>query len=159
MLYMDGQYDEALSVSDQVLASSPRSPRARLLRALVRIEQERYGEALAALDTLEATGSALGMRAIRAYVLARTDREEEARAILEELRGAPRSAVSAFHVGIVHLGLGEVEEAVALLERAAEERTWLVRLVGVEPMYRPLRSEPRFRDLLDRLGLPESAGG
>lgn len=64
--------------------------------------------------------------------------------MLAELEGAPIvGPVSDFHRAIVHVGLGAYDEALALLERAALERTRLVMLLKVEPKFEPLRGDPR----------------
>lgn len=52
-----------------------------------------------------------------------------------------------------HVGLGELDEAVSLLERAYELHEGLLVFLKVEPMLDPLRSHPRFTALLSRLGL------
>ncbi len=51
---------------------------------------------------------------------------------------------------------GETEEAMTWLERAYEERDPLLLVVKVDPRMDPLRSDPRFQDLLRRIGFPES---
>ncbi len=51
--------------------------------------------------------------------------------------------------------IGETEEAMTWLERAYEERDPLLLLANVEPLLDPLRSDPRFEDLLRRIGFPE----
>ena len=53
----------------------------------------------------------------------------------------------------VHLALGEVEPALAALERAAELREPEVVLLGVRPGYARLRGHPRFADLRARIGV------
>jgi hypothetical protein len=58
-----------------------------------------------------------------------------------------------YQLALIHVGLGEKEEALNLLERAYEERyPWLMHL-AVEPRLDPIRSEPRFKALLSRIGL------
>ena len=52
--------------------------------------------------------------------------------------------------------IGETEEAFAWLERAYEEREPLLLLARTDPRLDPLRSDPRFQDLLRRIGFPES---
>jgi TolB-like protein/class 3 adenylate cyclase len=52
--------------------------------------------------------------------------------------------------------LGETEQAMTLLERAYDERDTLLVLANVDPALDSLRSDPRFQDLLRRIGFPES---
>ena len=49
---------------------------------------------------------------------------------------------------------GQVDEAMSWLEQAYEERDWQLFRLGAGPAFDELRSDPRFRDLLRRLGLP-----
>ena len=57
---------------------------------------------------------------------------------------------------ILHGMLGEVDEAFAWLERAYEEREKIMILLGVLPQLDPLREDPRFDDLVRRVGIPIS---
>ena len=66
---------------------------------------------------------------------------------------APGLDVSPFHVAVIHVGLGEKDRAIDLLWEAHRSRTWHVRLLKVEPLFDPLRSEPRFQALLEEVGL------
>ncbi len=52
--------------------------------------------------------------------------------------------------------IGETEEAMTWLERAYEERDPLLLLAKTDPLLDPIRSDPRFDDLLRRIGFPES---
>jgi TolB-like protein/DNA-binding winged helix-turn-helix (wHTH) protein/Tfp pilus assembly protein PilF len=54
--------------------------------------------------------------------------------------------------------LGEKERALEWLERSADARDFFAPFIGVEPLYDPLRSDPRFQKLLRRIGLPEAGG-
>ena len=65
-----------------------------------------------------------------------------------------RKYVSPYSMVMIHLGLGQNEQALELLERLYEERNdWLVWL-NVSPELRVLRDEPKFKDLLRRIGFP-----
>jgi TolB-like protein/Tfp pilus assembly protein PilF len=86
---------------------------------------------------------------------ARAREREAALACMEELRQlAARRHVPAIHFAIIHIGLGERDEAFAWLEKAFEERSDQLAFLGVEPLFDPLRDDPRFASLLRRLRLP-----
>lgn len=55
----------------------------------------------------------------------------------------------------VCVGLGRAEEALEFLERAVECRDGWLTWLGVEPRFDPLRTDPRFRGILRRIGLPQ----
>ena len=60
-----------------------------------------------------------------------------------------------YHLALIYVGLGEKDEAFNMLEKAFEERyPWLIHL-SVEPRLDPLRSEPRFKALVSRIGLKQ----
>jgi hypothetical protein len=54
----------------------------------------------------------------------------------------------------VYVGLGDKDQALDWLERAIDDRTWSMFLLRVEPMLDPLRGDPRFPRLIQRVGLP-----
>jgi len=86
--------------------------------------------------------------------LAVTGRKEEARKIIAALKAAAQKRyVPATYFGMLYAGLGEKSEALNWLEKAYEERadglTWL----NVDPMLDDLRPDPRFQELVKRIGL------
>jgi tetratricopeptide (TPR) repeat protein len=58
-------------------------------------------------------------------------------------------------IGLVYSGIGEVDEAFAWLERAYRQRDPHMTVLKSNPLYDPLRSDPRYHDLLRRIGFPE----
>ena len=79
----------------------------------------------------------------------------EARKRLEKLRRrAERSYVSPVSVALVHVGMGEKDRALDSLEKAYERRDPWMTLLKVFPRLDPLRSDPRFQDLLRRMNFP-----
>ena len=77
-----------------------------------------------------------------------------ARAILEELEARAVSGyVSGFWSALVHAGLGALDEAFACLGRAVEERDSSIVYLSAVPRALGLHEDPRFPDLLERVGL------
>ena len=62
--------------------------------------------------------------------------------------------MSAISFAVVYVGLGDKEQAFAWLEKAYEERTNFLAYLKVQTTFDPLRSDPRFADLVRRVGLP-----
>lgn len=88
-----------------------------------------------------------------AYGLA--GRRNEALKVLDELHKLSKDHyVSAYDQVIVYLGLGEKEQAFAWLQRAVQERSPMLVNLKVDPALDPLRSDARFRTIMQRLGLP-----
>ncbi len=87
-----------------------------------------------------------------AYGLA--GRHAEAREILAQLENRKETSyVPPYWIAVVCLGLGLHDETLHHLERAYEDRFDWLTFLGVEPMFDPLRPDPRFQDLLHRIGL------
>jgi eukaryotic-like serine/threonine-protein kinase len=63
--------------------------------------------------------------------------------------------ISPFSVAEDYMYLGEKEQALAWLEKALDDRDDYLTFLGVEPILTPLRDDPRFKDLLRRVGLPQ----
>ena len=61
-----------------------------------------------------------------------------------------------FHIPGNLAAIGETEQAMTWLERAYEDREPHLVMAKVDPRLDPLRSDPRFTDLLRRIGFPES---
>ena len=79
----------------------------------------------------------------------------QARKILDDLHAlAKKQYVLPFGFAVIHTGLGENDEALEWLEKAYQDRNgWMVDL-QVAPLLDPLRSDPRFQDLLRRMNFP-----
>jgi serine/threonine-protein kinase len=92
-----------------------------------------------------------------AYVLARAGRQIAARTMIDELKriAQPRDPAP-IRVAMIHIGLGESDRAFEWLEKAFEARDWQMALLNVEPLFDSLRADPRFTELVRRVGLPRS---
>jgi hypothetical protein len=61
--------------------------------------------------------------------------------------------VSAVGIANVYVALGQTENAFEWLERAYEQREYILTTLNVSPAFDPIRGDPRFEDLLRRVGL------
>ena len=115
----------------------------------------RFNEGVAAAERALALdeGNLLYLASLgRAY--AKAGREKDARAILSRLDAAsPERHVSAYHVALVHIALGETNAALDWLEQAYEQRSPWIGYLAVDPGLDPVRSQPRFRNLLAKARL------
>ncbi|MBV9483337.1 MAG: tetratricopeptide repeat protein [Acidobacteria bacterium] len=92
---------------------------------------------------------------VRAY--AHAGRRKEALRLLDELkRRQQTSYVAAAPFVNAYLGLGDNEQALARLERAYQEQSNMLQLIKVHPYFDPLRGDPRFVDLVHRVGLDQT---
>jgi hypothetical protein len=91
-----------------------------------------------------------------ALIYASTGNPVEARRILAGIKTKRKeSYVPPFSVARIHAALGDKDEAFAWLDRAYQERDLLLYALKVDPRFDPLHSDPRFADLLRRIGLEE----
>jgi TolB-like protein/DNA-binding winged helix-turn-helix (wHTH) protein/Flp pilus assembly protein TadD len=91
---------------------------------------------------------------VRAY--AHAGHRREALRLVDELkRRQQTSYVAAASFVNAYLGLGDNEQALAWLERAYQEQSNMLQLIKVHPYFDPLRGDPRFVDLVHRVGLDQ----
>ena len=89
-----------------------------------------------------------------AITYARMGRQPEARRILNELVEKARvQYVAADRIAAVYVALGQNDDAFRWLERAAADRNANLHVIGFERDFLPLRGDPRFADLLRRIGV------
>jgi TolB-like protein/DNA-binding winged helix-turn-helix (wHTH) protein/Tfp pilus assembly protein PilF len=150
------RYDEGMRQAQQALAIDPRSARAYTVVAMAHEGQGDRAKAVAALEAAATVAGRLGS-AWLGYFYGTVGRRDEALAILAALEERSRNQyVSPQHFAVVHLGLGNDDQAFALLEKAYEDRAF--ELVGFSgPLFERLSGDPRFQDLLRRMRLPTAA--
>ena len=92
-----------------------------------------------------------------AYAYAAGGKTDEAREILNRLTEFAKVAyVSPYSLARVHIAVGQIDEAFEYLEQTYQERHGILTYLKVEPIFDRLRPDPRFADLLQKMGL--SAG-
>jgi serine/threonine-protein kinase len=147
------RYDQAINALNKTIELDRTYPYTHLFLGHTYGAQGKHAEAVAAytqamalgLDT-PATQAFLGAAAAKAGDRAR------AQAILERLRSS-KDRGSAAELALLLTALGEREQAFASLEVAYRDRDTQLQYLGVEPGFDPLRSDPRFADLVRRVGL------
>ena len=81
-------------------------------------------------------------------------RRDKAQEVLTKLEALKQGRyISPLNPALVHASLGANDIALAELEKAFEDRFWYLAFCRVDPRFDPLRSDPRFQDLLRRIGL------
>lgn len=113
-----------------------------------------YAESLSISEkTLEAS---FPIMAPMGYAYAKTGRRREAEAVINRLKEAEKTKyVLDYWVAVIYVGLGEKDAAFAELEKAYQARDWFLPRIKTDSFMDPLRDDPRFKDLVRRIGLPE----
>ncbi len=90
------------------------------------------------------------------YALAKSGKRDEARMVLAEmLKLSTERYIPPSHIALIYNGLDERDETLAWLERGFEQRDPKMTFLKVEPKWNNLRSDPRFAELLRKVGLPQ----
>lgn len=158
--YWARQYDEAIQQSRNTLELSPNLFTAHVIFGLSLVQKRMYGDAIAEFQKARAvTDSSADSLGLLGYGYGMAGMKREARDALKELDQLLRHDryVSPFCKVMVYIGLGEKDRAFEWLERAYEERIWLLGVLAVDPMFDPLRSDPRYTDLIRRMNLVQAA--
>ncbi len=115
----------------------------------------RYDEAIASLERARAlAGDVPSVLAATGQTLGAAGFVWEARALLDQLHHIHKNQwVPSSCFAIVHIGLGDYQTALTHLETACDKREQAISCMKVHPLYDPLRSEPRFQRILERIGL------
>lgn len=154
--YFARRYDDAITQFRETLDLDPRLGGAHVMLGRVYVAKGLPDRAVAELERAKALlGPRPDVVTSTAYVLARAGRKREAIATLDELRriSKPRDPAP-FRIAYVHIGLGDTERAFEWLQKAIDARDWQMGMLKVEPAFDDLRSDPRFRELVERVGLP-----
>jgi serine/threonine-protein kinase len=156
MLYYYGKADEALKAVRAALEMNPKFPLAYFWLGRIYTSQGRYPEAETALQKIGQLRTWTPAMAVLGFLYAKEGKRKEAEGVLGEFADLGRTGryPSSYAVGIVHAGLGERERAFQALDAAYKERShWLVWLKR-DPRWNEIRSDPRFQDLVQKVGLP-----
>jgi serine/threonine protein kinase/tetratricopeptide (TPR) repeat protein len=157
--YMARQYDEAIEQLLRTVELDPNYPVTYWILGLLYRITGRYDLAITAAEKgVDLSGGSPLMRAALAHTYGKSGRTPDARRVLDDLTElAKRKYVAPHFFAGIHIGLGDNDRAMDYLERSWDERChWLIYL-HIDPSMDGLRSDPRFENLLQRVGLPSAA--
>jgi len=155
-LYLARQYDDAIGKFDRTIDIDRSFSPAWVGRGLSYEQKGKWREALADMETARRLDDSPYNAAMLGEAYALSGDKSRAKQILRELQvRSKREEVSALYPAIVYAGLGEIDSAFSELEVAFEERATYLLGLKTAALYDPLRSDPRFDDLLKRMGLPQ----
>jgi len=151
-----GHYDEAVDHLQKSLELDPDFIIARGLLGYCYSWTGAYEEAVRECDI--AASLAPGhtfIQGLRTWVYAKTGKTEEARKLLTGLKECWRpDGMSSYVIAATNVWLGEIDAAFDWLNRAFEEHSFGLTLLKVNPTFANLHSDPRFQELVRRIGLP-----
>ena len=155
--YFARQFDEAIEQCRRTLEMDPHFLPAHYRLGGIYLQRRMYNEAISEYQTtLELSGDEPVMIAGLAYAYAVAGKRVQAQKALNHLRKLSKKQ----HIGPtllvqIYIGLGETDQAFKCLEEIYAGRYPLMLYLKVDPAFDSVRSDPRFADLLRRVGLPQ----
>ncbi len=155
------RYDESITESRKAVALDPNIPLLQAMVAWAYAAQGKYPQALAEYEKIpkealavttdnQFTSLALG------WVYAAAGRRSEAESILNSYkRLSTKEYVDSYMLGTVYSALGDKEQAFKSLERARQDHSGGLTFLKVDPYWEPLRSDPRYAEMLRKMNFPQ----
>jgi len=150
------RYDEAVEQLRRVIALDPNNYTPQWFLGFAYANSRRFDEAIATTErAVVLSNRAPGALGLLGMCYGQAGRKAEAIKILNELLELNRHRyVTPVALIYVYIGLGAKDQAFVWLEKAYQERSNFMAYLKVEAIADPLRSDPRFADLLRRMGIP-----
>ncbi len=158
-LYFSREYDRVIDESKRTLALEPNFLLLRYHLGQAYVQTGRSAEAIEEFrqaKTLSGNLPVMVMALGHAYAVA--GQKANALESIHELDDLARNRyVPPLYYAAIYTGLGDKRQAMDWLEKAFQQRTEYLIFLNVEPMADPLRADPRFQNLLRRIGLPHQS--
>lgn len=143
--------EEAIEQSRKTIAMDENFPIARLELGLALMQKQMYTEAIEQLQkAIALSGNSTTCTSNLAYAYAASGKKSEALKLLTKLKSESRENAPA--IALVHVGLGENDQAMTWLEKAYAEH--FNPSILLRPTFDPLRQDAHFQNLMQRIGLP-----
>jgi tetratricopeptide (TPR) repeat protein len=155
------RYDESIAQFQKVLDLNPNLPAVRAALSWAYAMKRMYPQALAEYDKIPAQYKAVAaenqfVASGLGWVYAVSGRRADALKIAQQFRDlSSHSYVDFYQVAGVYAGLGDKDEAFRLLEIGYAQHSATMVWLGVDIFWYGMRSDPRYADLLRRVGLPQ----
>jgi Tfp pilus assembly protein PilF len=156
ILALARRYDPVINECSQIVELDLNYPMTHLWLGIAYGQKSRHEEAVRAMENFVRLSPGMTVaQASLGNALALAGREQEARSVLAELLAISESRyLEPYGVALIYTALREPDAAFEWLAKAFEDRSgWLGMYVMGDPRLDPLRSDPRFRDLLQRMNL------
>lgn len=159
--YFAGRYEESIAIHREVLRLDPGYAPEYVNLAGVLIQTGRFEEAIEAMEMaarLDPDQIPLEWAAEMREGWVRAGERGFREAYVEGLRPQEGAWAHDFNMAAGLANLGRTDAALELLEKVVDERHAIAIQLGVQPSFHVLKDDPRFRRLLERVGVPELSG-
>jgi len=155
ILFHARRYDEAIHELRSVLAVQPNQVKALWFLGFALIANGQAEEAIPVLEkTLSVSGQSPAVMGVLIRAYAHAGRRPDALRLVGKLKRRQQSSyVPAAAFVNAYLGLGDNDQAFVWLEQAYKEQSNILQFVKVHPYFDPIRGDPRFAELVRRVGL------
>lgn len=152
-----GQDDLAVEQLRKTLEIDPNFARAHFHLGLTQLRTGAFSDAITEFQkAVTLSPNVTDYKGGLGYAYGRAGKRTEARKLLDELKDRSKQTyVPWFYVAAVYAGLDDKDQAFACLEKAYKQHEQGFVVIKREPMFDPRRADPRYQDLLRRLGLPQ----
>jgi TolB-like protein/DNA-binding winged helix-turn-helix (wHTH) protein/Flp pilus assembly protein TadD len=157
ILYVERDNNQAIDQFQRTLEMDSNFAIAHLYLGRAYVQKGNLEQAIVEAQTAtRLSGSHPFYMAWLGYAYARAGNRNEALRILRQLKViSGKKYVASHDVAAIYVGLGEKSKAIAWLNKGYDEHSYTVLQLGVEPEFDSLRSDPRFQDLVQRVGLSQ----
>ena len=157
ILFLAHHYDEAMRELRSELVVQPDEIGALWFLGFVLINKNQPEEAIQVLErAVSVSDRSPGSLELLATAYAHAGRRNETLRLLDELRRRRQTSYVPSSAFInPYLALGDHDQAFAWFERAYQEKSTILLYLKVDPFFDPVRGDPRFADLLHRVGLAQ----
>jgi tetratricopeptide (TPR) repeat protein len=154
LLLFTRRYDDALELARKGLEFEPDSAFTLASQGIAFAELGRFDEAVANLEKAAQLDNSLTILALKAHVLAVAGRQADAKKTLRHIEHAARHQYFCpYEIATVYVSLGDHDRAYELFRKGTDEHADCMAWLGVEPWIDAFRSDPRYRRLLQDIGL------
>jgi tetratricopeptide (TPR) repeat protein len=150
-----GDLDEATGICQKILDLEPNFWAGHHTLAMVFMKQRRFDEALAeAQKSVELNQRANASLALLAHVYGRMGRRADAESVIKELEEKfGKQDADGRDLAVAYAGLGDKEQVFTWLEKSFQHRSHFMAMLRLEPLLDPVKSDPRWTNLLKRVGV------
>jgi serine/threonine protein kinase/Tfp pilus assembly protein PilF len=150
------RYDEAIAQYKRTLVRDPNFAYAHRALGWAYGSNGMYPEAIAETRMAIELRTGSSAKGYWGLWLAKSGKRDEAAKLLSELKQeATRDYVQSYTFALIYIGLGDKAEALNWLEKQMSDRSETANTYAVAPELDDLRSEPRFKEMLKRMNLPD----
>jgi eukaryotic-like serine/threonine-protein kinase len=156
------RYDESIAQYHKAIDLNPNLPAVRALLSWAYAMKRMYPQALAEYDKVAdqdkvvATENQFVVASGLGWVYAVSGRRADALKIAQELKNlSSRTYVDFYTLGAIYAGLDDKDEAFRLLEKGYAEHSATMLWLGIDVFWYGMHADPRYADLLRRMGLPQ----